>query len=61
MPFKSQQQAKFFYAASRRKGGLDGLSQADAQKFIADSKGEPTKNLPKRAPKFNGIKKMIKK
>lgn len=56
MPFKSQQQRKLFYAAANKKGGVAGLSQEAAKKFIADS--GPSKSA--ELPKFAKLRKLLK-
>lgn len=57
MPFKSSQQAKLFYAAANKSGGVGDLSQDTAKKFIRDTKGQKLSGL----PKFAGLKKKLKK
>lgn len=49
MPFKSSQQAKLFYSSANKKGGVDGLSQDTAKKFIEDSGHQKLSKLPKFA------------
>lgn len=57
MPFKSKQQAKLFYAAANKKGGVDGLNQSVAQKFIEDTNHQKISKL----PRFAGLKKKLTK
>ena len=47
MPFKSKQQAKLFYAAAKKSGGIKGLTQETAKEFIKDTKHQKISNLPK--------------
>lgn len=62
MPFTSQAQARFFFAAAGKKKGLDGLKPATAQKFIADTDHQKIGNLPDyttkepKSPKFPKLK-----
>lgn len=57
MPFVSKKQAALFYAKAaanpkkERRYGDKGPSKAVAQKFIADSKGQPIHDLPERVEK----------
>lgn len=63
MPFKSQAQAKFFFASAAKKGGLPGLKQNTAKNFIQDTEHQKIGNLPEYAPKqpkFPSIKKAWK-
>lgn len=62
MPFKSKQQAKLFYAAANKEGGIKGLAQDTAKKFIEDSAHQSLKNLPSKAKphKFGKLAKMLK-
>lgn len=48
--FKSQAQARFFFAAKEKKNGLNGLKPAIAQKFISDTDHQKLGNLPEYAP-----------
>lgn len=62
MPFKSQAQARFFFAAAGKKGGLDGLKPGAAKKFISDTDHQKVGELPDyapeepKAPKFPKLK-----
>jgi len=60
MPFKSQKQAKLFYAAAH--GGLtgEGPSKEVAQKFISDTGHQKVGKLPEYSHKFNKLKKAMK-
>lgn len=49
MPFKSQAQARLFFAAAHSKGGIDSLKPDMAKKFIADTHHEKLSSLPKYA------------
>lgn len=57
MPFKSKQQAKLFYAAANKKGGIGDLSQETAKKFIKDTSGQKIGKL----PRFAKLKEKVKK
>lgn len=63
MPFKSQAQAKFFFASAAKKGGLPGLKQSAAKSFIQDTEHQKIGDLPEHVqskPKFPSIKKAWK-
>lgn len=62
MPFKSKAQARLFYAAAKKKGGIKGLDQSTAEKFIEDTEHQKLKGLPehKKAPKFKRVKQLMK-
>lgn len=60
MPFKSQAQARFFFAAAGKKKGLDGLKSATAEKFIADTDHQKIGNLPEYSTKESKASKFPK-
>lgn len=62
MPFSSKQQMKLFYAAAAKKGGIKGLSQKAAKKFIKDSDHQSMEGLPETVEKkkFSKLKKMMR-
>lgn len=62
MPFKSKAQARFFFAAKNKKGGLDNLSQKDASKFIKDTNHQKLEDLPEKVPntRFKSLKKVLR-
>lgn len=55
MPFKSLAQARLFYGARNTKGGLKGISQKTAGKYIKDTNHQKIGNL----PRFVGLKKKM--
>lgn len=61
MPFASKKQAALFYAAANKKGGLKGLDQSTAEKFIEDSDHQKLKKLPEYKDKFHKVKSIMKK
>lgn len=60
MPFKSKAQQRLFFAAANKKGGIKGLSQEAAQKFIEDARGTNMSDLPEKTKdKFKKLKKAM--
>lgn len=53
--FKSLAQARLFYGARNKKGGMKGISQKTAGKYIEDTNHQKLSKL----PRFVGLKKKL--
>lgn len=60
MPFKSKAQSRLMFAASKKPGGIKGLSQETAKKFIKDTKHQKIGKLPEHV-KFPKLRKLFNK
>ncbi len=60
MPFKSQKQARLFFAAANGKLKGEGPSKEVAEKFIEDTGHQKLKKLPEYKNKFSKLKKAMK-